>query len=313
VRPHGTPAKTGEEVRSVRNELFNRRRAQRFAHLLETDARAEELIEPTGYPEGAGGPGSGADSELADYLRLTSALRRVPHPRRATAEPSFRTSARAMLVAMAEREGIGVTAVDPVPDPAAAVPPREPVTPPLIRSRRVRGALVVGLASGVLALSGLSIASGGTVPGDPLYPVKSATEGIRYAIAGSDVSRGQLLLGFARTRANEARSRVTDPEAFAAVLDDMDSETSQGVKLLTGWAADHRDPAVLAVIDHFVAAQRAALSRLRSGSVASRVQRSLFLLDLVTAHSTGLRAALACGAPTGRSDGLGPLPGTCPR
>lgn len=296
----------------MRNLLFDRRRAQRFAHLLETGARADEPTRLTGSPEGAGEP-EGGDAELAEYLRLTSALRRVPHPRQATAEPSFRTSARAMLVAMAEREGIGVTAVDPEPDPVATVPPREPVAPPLIRSRRVRGALIVGLASGVLALSGLSIASGGTVPGDPLYPVKSATEGFRFAIAGSDVSRGQLLLGFARTRADEARSRVTDPEAFAALLDDMDSETSQGVQLLTGWAADHRDPAVLAVIDHFVAAQRAVLTRLNSGAVAPRVQRSLYLLGLVSDRTTALRTGLACGAPIGRSTSLGPVPGACPR
>ena len=81
--------------------LFHRRRAERLAQLLD---------------EATGGPRHHAravhDEGLAGYVRLGTALVRSVG---VTSGPSedFRTSLRAMLVATAERDGIGV--LDEVP------------------------------------------------------------------------------------------------------------------------------------------------------------------------------------------------------
>ena len=61
------------------------------------------------------------------------------------------------------------------------------------------------------AVSGMSAASGDAIPGDALYGVKRSTEQAQLALAGSDVSRGQLHLEFARTRLAEAGALGSDP------------------------------------------------------------------------------------------------------
>ncbi len=62
-------------------------------------------------------------------------------------------------------------------------------------------AILVFTFAGGLALSAL--ASEDTMPGQALYPVKLATEGVRVAFAFSDAKKVDLLTQFAETRAEE--------------------------------------------------------------------------------------------------------------
>jgi len=182
----------------------------------------------------------------------------------------------------------------------------------MARRTKARGAIVIGLAAGTLALSGMSAASGDAIPGDPLYSVKRSTERAQLALAGSDISRGQLYLEFARTRLDEARAVQSDPSGFARVLDDMDSETQQGVKLLTSTAMEHKDPKALDAIDSFVKTQHSSTESLRTGVTGdphSRASKSLVLLEEIQKRTGALRLVLTCGmAATSGADPLGPLP-----
>jgi len=101
----------------------------------------------------------------------------------------------------------------------------------LQKPRRRRFALLrgqpkwVGAVAGVLLLflagSGTVVASASSVPGDVLYPVKTATERVRMAFARGDEARAELEIAFAERRAQEIvvlseRGRV---EKVDAVVD----------------------------------------------------------------------------------------------
>jgi hypothetical protein len=295
----------------VQNTIFQRRRAERFAQLLEEAGRRRHSRSPL-------------DDELAGYVSLGERLRRTQHPGRATPEEDFRTSLRAMLVATAQRDGIGRTAVGAPTAGRAAVAAtqttasrgnKDSVRPAAVglRSRRARGAIIVGLAAGTLALSGMSAASGDAMPGDPLYGVKRSTESARLALTTTDMMRGQLYLDFAGTRANEARDRARrgDRTGLVSMLNDMDNQTVQGIRLLTNWAVERNDSAALDFIDAWVTTQRARLTGLPAGSDGARLNQSLALLAGVQQRSAKLRAALGCGAAPGKADRLGPAPTDC--
>jgi hypothetical protein len=95
----------------------------------------------------------------------------------------------------------------------------------------------------------------------------------------------------------------------------MDSDTRQGVKLLTTAATSRRDEGALRAIDAFVAGQHAGVSQLVSGTTGTdrlRAAESRTLLEDVNVRVDALRRTLACGAsPDAGTDSLGPLPRTC--
>lgn len=294
------------------SSVFHRRHSERLAQLLD---------------EATGGRRHHAKSGVDDNLStLVAVSRRLADlPIKVEAHPEFRDGLRAMLLATIEREGIGVTAVasetagetakrrtSRIPVVGGALRRPGGVRPPMARRTKARGAIVIGLAAGTLALSGMSAASGDAIPGDPLYTVKRSTERAQLVLAGSDISRGQLYLEFARTRLDEARAVQSDPNGFSRVLDDMDSETQQGVKLLTTTALTNKDPKALDAIDSFVKTQHSSTESLRqgvNGDPHNRANKSLALLDEIQKRSAALRLVLTCGsAATSGLDALGPLP-----
>lgn len=107
------------------------------------------------------------------------------------------------------------------------------------------GTLVRNLLAGVLATGllggGSAAAAQGSLPGEPLYGVKQATEGIRLAVARSDADKADLHLAFAERRASEAAElaqRGKSQEAHeaaegyqkhvAAVEADLEQEKAHG-------------------------------------------------------------------------------------
>ncbi|MFG1881430.1 DUF5667 domain-containing protein [Micromonospora sp. NPDC049102] len=290
---------------AVDNNLFSRRRAERFAQLLdEANGGRRHHVR------------SRVDSQLAPLVAVGQRL--SVDPPRVEVSPDFRTGLRAMLLATAEREGIGTAPA--TAEPAAsrpAVTSRGSLLPAVTARRaRARGAILVGIAAGAIAVSGISAASENAVPGDALYGMKRSTERAQLALASSDISRGQLFLDFARTRLGEAAELRGDRIGYSAVLDDMDADTRQGIRLLTAAAVQRGEPASLDTVNTFVSSQRRAVSNLLDGADRAdreRTRRSLALLDSIRERSDSVRAAIACGlpAPTG-SDTLGPTPTTCP-
>ncbi|MGN9766677.1 DUF5667 domain-containing protein [Micromonospora sp. SD12] len=284
------------------SNLFSRRRAERFAQLLD---------------EANGGRRHHVRSRADDQLTALVAVGRrlAVAPPAVQVDPEFRTGLRAMLLATAEREGIGAPA-EPSSRRSADAGRNRLLPAVTARRARARGAILVGVAAGAVALSGISAASENAVPGDALYGMKRSTERAQLALASSDVSRGQLFLDFARTRLAEAAALRGDEDGFSAVLDDMDADTRQGVRLLTTAAAQRSDPAALDAINSFLTGQRRAVGGLLDDAGRAdrdRTRRSLALLDAARKRSDALRAAIACGlpAPAG-SDALGPAPASCP-
>ncbi|MEU8264162.1 DUF5667 domain-containing protein [Micromonospora sp. NPDC048999] len=284
------------------SDLFSRRRAERFAQLLdEANGGRRHHVR------------SRADDELA---ALVAVSQRLAADRPAVeVDANFRTGLRAMLVAAAERQGVDTPAK--ADTATAGIGVRGSLLPAVTgRRARARGAILVGVAAGAIALSGISAASENALPGDALYGMKRSTERAQLALASSDLSRGQLFLDFARTRFDEATTVHGDRIGFSAVLDDMDADTRQGVRLLATVATQRSDPAGLNAIDAFLGSQQRAVSGLldRADHVErERTHRSLALLDDVNSRAAGIRAAIACGLPApSASDALGPAPGTCP-
>lgn len=279
--------------------IFGRRRAERLARLLD---------EAAGSPRHHA-PRSHLDDELAPLVTIGQELTRLRLD--GEPDPDFRAGLRAMLVAAAERELKGAPQADP-PRLAGAVALRPAAA---TRTRlRTRGAIIIAVATGALAVSGMSAASGDAMPGDALYGIKRSTERAQLALTSSDVSRGQLYLEFAKTRAAEAQAVRTDPALLAAALDDTDAQTLEGVRLLTAAAVKHRDPVALDLVDGFVKVQRTRLSALQAATgsgAGKRVAQSLTLLQKVDGRSTELRTALSCGASSTDSDYLGPKPSQC--
>ncbi|MDG4804504.1 DUF5667 domain-containing protein [Micromonospora sp. WMMD980] len=279
------------------SDLFSGRRAERFAQLLdEANGGRRHHVR------------SRADGELTALVAVGRRLT-VERPT-VDVDPGFRTGLRAMLVATAEREG--VTAAT-----ASGAGLRGALLPAITgRRARARGAILVGVAAGAIALSGISAASENALPGDALYGMKRSTERAQLALANSDISRGQLFLDFARTRLDEAASVRHDRLGFSAVLDDMDADTRQGVRLLTTVAAQRSDPTALDAVDTFLAGQRRVVSGLLDRpdhADRDRTRRSLALLDAAGRRADALREAIACGLPApAASDTLGPAPSTCP-
>jgi hypothetical protein len=289
----------------VRFDFRDRRGAERFAELLDETSG--------GRRHGQRGQ---ADEQLAELVAIGHSLTKARHA--VQVEPEFRTGLRAMLVATADRDGLGraATAGETEPADQVATPSgRNLFSRGSGRRIRARGAIVIGVAAGAMAVSGISAASENAHPGQLFYGVKRSTERAQLAMAGSDLTRGQLSLEFARNRLAEAAALPGDNARFGAVLDDMDTDTKQGVRLLTGSAVAHKDKAPLNTVDAFVGAQRARMGPVLDGLSPVNRQRateSLTLLDNVHQRSADLRAGLACeNVAADGTDTLGPRLDDC--
>jgi hypothetical protein len=288
-------------VPAVNFDFLDRRSAERFAELLDESSGSRRHL--SRRP---------ADEPLAELVAIGSSLAAARPGARV--DPEFRTGLRAMLVATAERDGVGRTDVETVIAAAPARPIRSGLKAGLLgrggRRIRARGAIVIGVAAGAMAVSGISAASESASPGDALYGVKRSTERAQLAMAGSDVTRGQLSLTFARNRLAEAAAMPHGGVGFAAVLNDMDADTRKGVKLLDTLAVVRRDAKPLDAVDDFANRQSQmllpVLDRLGAGD-RERANASLSLLDSVRQRAGDLRAGLACSpiTPAG-ADLLGP-------
>jgi hypothetical protein len=276
--------------------ILARRRAERFARLVdEAEGGRRHHVR------------SDLDRELAPLVDVTRRVSTVPLS--IAPDPEFRVGLRAMLMARIERDGIGATAVAPVEPPhARRTGPALPASAP--RKVRTRAAILVGIAAGAVALSGVSAASDDAMPGDALYAFKRSTERAQLALASSEVSRGQLYLDFAKIRLGEAE-RVS-PERLHATLVEMRADVRQGLRWLAVAALERKDPAALGAVNAFVDSQQGRLEGLLT-QVPTESQKDVLeaLNDLqqVNGRVEGLTASITCNSS--QMDEFGPVPGNC--
>ncbi len=248
------------------------------------------------------GPSPAFREKLLDRL-----MQEIP---RASGESVAVPGGRGRRVAPRPRQG-DTDLVAPAAQPSARLANQKTQVIRVVKqslSGRARLAALVGVAAGALAISGVSLASGDAVPGDTLYSVKSLGEQARLFLAGSDADRGRLHLDFARIRLVEARQ--VGPDDFAAVLEQMDREITEGARLLFTAGVGGAGPDAIDAVTTFVQQHRAELLELRASVTATGdpARRSLDLLTDVEIRANELRAAIADGCAIAETDRLGPKP-----
>jgi hypothetical protein len=310
----------------VNASVLQRRRIERYAQLLDeaNGARRHHTRSPI-------------DDELANMLAVSEGLSAATPVLAPTEE--FRHELRAYLMATAEREGIGRTANQAAAEPVVSRPAvgrasvgtvhesaarrllpkqRGPKARLTTNRGRTRGAILVGLAVGTLALSGISAASGDAMPGSALYGMKRQSESAQIAFARTDSSKGNLYLDYAHTRLVEATQIGPTSPALVATLTAMDTQTTEGAKLLFGEALARHDASAAKAVDQFYASQSSQLTTWEQGlplgsAVAKRALSSLDLLNRVHLRAGAVEAAIACTSTvkTMGKDALGVVP-ACP-
>ncbi len=133
----------------------------------------------------------GHAAELLPLLKVAQAAMQ------ASASVAYRQEARARGMARLMR-----AASRPWPQPAS----------PAVRYRRlIFSPLAIGFAAFLLvavAAGGTTVAASSSVPGDPLYWVKTTRESISLRMPRSDAERAQVLVHLANVRGYEARQLV---------------------------------------------------------------------------------------------------------
>ncbi|MFN2537006.1 MAG: DUF5667 domain-containing protein [Mycobacteriales bacterium] len=298
---------------------------------LGTRARAEELAS---LLEGAvAGPGSltAPYAGLAIRLRaLAPTLDSLAVPR-----PDFRAALRQRLVAVATVQAANPSAyAEPISRPSAldaAVSWSQSRSGSRAQSRsgswaqsrtaQRRIGVTAGAMASVVALTGVGVAASRSLPGQPFYSVKRISESIQLDLASGDTAKGSKHLEFAATRLREVKALahhdgslslgtsgtpVAAGVAFGGSLDgriadaleDFDSETKAGTRLLTKVYRATGKPAALRIITTFTAQQKtrlAALLPVLPAAVKPQAQSSLKLVTSVGTEATDLLALGTCG------------------
>jgi hypothetical protein len=286
------------------NPLGNRARADELARLLE------------GASCGGAAAVTGDLAALAARLRAVSPALEAVTPLR----PEFRAALRQRLVAVA-------TVQVPQAAPAAAAVPAGSFDRILAWSRtwtaQKRLALASGAMAGVVAVTGVGIASSRSLPGQPFYGLKRASEGLQLQLASGDTAKGTKHLEFAATRLREVRALAhgdgelalgpvgdrgtlaaglttsSVPQRITTTLAEFDDETTQGRALLEGVYRSTGRTAPLRVLTEFSAQQKDRLSTLipeLPAGTANAAAQSLALVTEVGSTATQLLEMGTCSA-----------------
>ena len=290
--------------------ITSTRRADEFNRLLETDARTDDPV---------AGP----------MLAVAEALRSVPSVEGPS--PQFRTALRQRLVAVATVQGVGAT------------------DKPLQRVRAAGSTWKVqkrltALAAGaavVTGVTGVGLGASRSLPGQPFYGVKRATEGVQLATTVGTEARGKRHLEFARTRLAEVSSLSGSSSALGPIsgahllaapansaehtklildtLHAMDVETRAGANDLFAAFRDSGSTEPLHALNNFSQRQYSQLHDLLGQlpvNAQPSARSSLALLAVIaadTVHANSATSTTPSGTPTpGSSSTARPRPSSRP-
>lgn len=252
--------------------------------------------------------------------RLASWLRQAPEDSALRPREEFRQDLRARLLTASVSAASSVSAAptvrhraadlgpagDPLRDGARSGIPR--------RARRLGLVIRVGVAgiAATTVVSGVAIAAERALPGDTLYGVKRAAEGVQLQLTGDDTEAGLLHLQFAATRLQEVRRLVQEAGEDAAngrvrgALRAMDAETTAGAGLLTraylarpalaASASESASPSPLSRLVAFTRDQERTLTTVLQALPAPAAASSLAVLRQVQTRTTALLASPTPGA-----------------
>lgn len=100
-------------------------------------------------------------------------------------------------------------------------------TGPRRRLWQVAWALAVFLLALILGTAGLALAAEGSLPGEPLYPIKRGSEQLRLALTTTPDSRSALLLSFAERRLDEVAAVCSPAACPGDLLADLGNQTEE--------------------------------------------------------------------------------------
>lgn len=290
--------------------MTSNRAAERFARLVELDAIAPYL--------------DTSEAALQPALALTAALRAAAR----TAPPAplsadARAAMRNRLVAAANGSAVGSVA-----EPASALSPKAAAARATQRTRSAsqrmgrRVSALIGSVVVVTSVAGVGVAAARSLPGNPFYDLKRATENVQLWLASGPAAKGERHLEFARTRLAEARALGAGSSRVASTLTAMNDETRKGSSDLLAAFRDSGSTQPLAELVGFTREQYAALARF-GNSVPPRLQaQTVYSMTLLVGVAQDVRsmsgnACLTClltgsqpsptPSPTSR-----PAPGTAP-
>jgi hypothetical protein len=137
----------------------------------------------------------------------------------------------------------------------------ETVGAPASSRRPAKAAIASGLASAMIAATGVTVAAQEALPGDALYGLKKGTESVRMNLAADATQAARLELRFAEARLGEITAgaeRLTSP-ALVASLAEMDRRSMAGAQQLVLSAEATDDEALLLELGEFLERQSSNL------------------------------------------------------
>ena len=267
------------------------------------------------------------------------------------ARAHFRAELRAQLVAVAPRLIADGTAAEGVPRDAVLARPRPQPRPRAVveaRPNGLRRALdrlanlpinrPLGVLTAVVAVLGLLLGgavfmSRSALPGDALYGLKRASENVELSLASGPTDKANVLLGFARTRADEVNALLARADSTAlsaganasgalnartaglikSTLASADQDVTQASQLLGTAAVRGKSAKPLDMMTAWTPGQTArltdALHRIPAGPLHAQAASSVNLVNAAQVRAAKLKPQVDCSCLNGAvTDNLGPVP-----
>lgn len=186
----------------------------------------------------------------SDLLRTVDLLR-AHQP--AQPRPAFLSDLRVELMAAAQTDLVAM------PTPQRTATQQSP-------ARRRLGTAAASLVI-VGSSAGMAVAAQGSLPGDPLYPIKRGAEQVETTLRLSEAAKGQAELRHAEERLGEAEalqaSDADSAQVVAAIEDFRVSAESGSARLFRSYAAD-ANPDDVTAVRQFAGDQLPTLERIGS-------------------------------------------------
>jgi hypothetical protein len=238
---------------------------------------------------------AGEDPAMGHMANLANALRAVGRSGPAP-DPAFRAELRQRLVAVATVQAADGT--------LARAPESRGMTAALSWRVQKRIAALASVATIGTSLAGVGVAAAKSLPGDPFYGVKRATEDVQLWTTHGDAAKGRKHLEFARTRLAEAEQLGPDSSHLTSTLAAMDAETRAGsADLISAYQSTH-STAPLADLVTFSSQQLSDLNQLAASlpdTVKAKETQSVALLTGVVkqVHKVANGVCILCGTGNG--------------
>jgi hypothetical protein len=249
---------------------------------------------------------AGADARLAGMASIANALRAAGATTGpAGPDPAFRAALRQRLVAVA-------TVQVPAGSRAAAGGTLAAATDRIRYGARRRVAALAGAVAIATSFAGVGIAAARSLPGDPFYGVKRATEAVQLWTARGNLAKGQRHLEFARTRLAEIQDLSPTSSHIASTIAAMNSDTTTGSQeLIAAYKSSHSTEPLHDLLT-FSHQQLAGLTALAPTLPANVRPQDLAAIGVVrhvvkTVHTVSSTRCLLCGGhgPGGNGNGKG--------